>query len=263
MTSFIWKNKVAWLIVIVVLGVALDQGSKLWALDALTRPATAEELAQDAERRSEATVALRAEWGKCMRRSGLRDDDQAACETPEAKAAVAKLRHMIGGARVTEHGQRVVERDIVVVPGYFNFKYAENPAAAFSMTGSFPEWFRRPFLLLVSLLASVGIAVWYLKLKEADWAVMTAFPLIIAGAVGNLIDRARLAYVIDFLDAWLSEPAGAAAWLIKNANSNHWPTFNIADSFIVVGAILVILRTFRPVAPAAPAAGDVDGAVAG
>lgn len=248
MTSFIWKNKVAWLVVIVVLGVALDQGSKLWALDALTRPATAEELAQDAERRSEETAALRAEWGKCMRRNAISDDDRAACASPEAIAAVSKLRRTMGGVRVTEHGQRVVERDIVVVPGYFNFKYAENPAAAFSMTGTLPEWFRRPFLLLVSLLASIGIAVWYLKLKEPDWAVMTAFPLIIAGAVGNLIDRARLAYVIDFLDAWLSEPAAAADWLIKNANSNHWPTFNVADSFIVVGAALVIFRTFRPVA---------------
>jgi signal peptidase II len=262
MTSFIWKNKVAWLVVIVVFGVALDQGSKLWALDALTRPASAEELALDSERRSEAGVALRAEWGKCMRRTALSDDERASCASPEGVAAAAALRRMMGGARVTEHGQRVVERDIVVVPGYFNFKYAENPAAAFSMTGTLPEWFRRPFLLLVSLIASIGIAVWYLKLKEADWAVMTAFPLIIAGAVGNLIDRARLAYVIDFLDAWLSEPAGAAQWLIKNANSNHWPTFNVADSFIVVGAALVILRTFRPVAPAAAPA-DVDGAVAG
>ncbi|HEY1097551.1 MAG TPA: signal peptidase II [Myxococcota bacterium] len=221
MTSFIWKNKVAWLVAIVVLGVALDQGSKLWALDALTRAATVEEIKQHAD----------------CQVTTYRNENRKLCrETP----------------RVTQHGERIVEQEIVVVPGFFNFKYAENPAAAFSMTGSLPDWFRRPFLLLVSLLASIGIAVWYLKLKEADWAVMTAFPLIIAGAVGNLIDRARLAYVIDFLDAWVSTPRPLVTWLIKNANSNHWPTFNIADSFIVVGAALVIFRTIKPPPAATP-----------
>ncbi len=231
MTTFIWKNKIAWLLAIVVVGVALDQGTKLWALDALTRAATVEEIKLDADCRVPA----------------YRDENRKECRTT---------------ARVTEHGQRIVERDIVVIPGYFNFKYAENPAAAFSMTGSLPDWFRRPFLLLVSLLASIGIAVWYMKLKEPDWAVMTAFPLIIAGAVGNLIDRARLAYVIDFLDAWVSSPKGLVSWLIENARSNHWPTFNIADSFIVIGAGLVIFRTFKqPPRPAGNAAVVVDAAV--
>lgn len=226
MTSFIWKNKLAWLVVIVLVGVGLDQGSKLWALDALTRAATVEEIQLAADCRVPA----------------FREENAKPC-----RAAV----------RVTEYGQRVHTGDITVVPGFFNFKYAENPAAAFSMTGSLPDWFRRPFLLLISLLASIGIAAWYIKLKEADWAVMTAFPLIIAGAVGNLIDRARLAYVIDFLDAYVSTPPGLVRWLIENARSNHWPTFNIADSFIVVGAALVIFRTFKP----APTSCKPDAAV--
>jgi len=231
MTSFIWKNKIAWLVVIVVVGVAIDQGSKLWALDALTRAATVEEIKMAADCRVPA----------------YRDDNAKACRT---------------AVRVTEYGERVHTGDIVVIPGLFNFKYAENPAAAFSMTGSMPDWFRRPFLLIISILASLGIAVWYVKLKEPDWAVMTAFPLIIAGAVGNLIDRARLAYVIDFLDAWVSSPPGLVRWLIENARSNHWPTFNIADSLIVVGAALVIFRTFKPAPQPKRAAAD-DVVVAG
>ncbi len=228
MTDFIWKNRVAWLAVIVVVGVALDQGTKLWAMDALTRPATPEEV----------------QLSSSCQDSAFRKEHRAECRT---------------NPRITEHGARVIERDITIIPGLFNFKYAENPAAAFSMTGSMPDWFRRPFLLMISLLASIGIAVWYLKLKVADWAVMTAFPLIISGAVGNLIDRARLAYVIDFLDFYLASPDSVSAWLVQTFRTNHWPTFNIADSCIVVGALLVIFRTFKN--PPKPAESVADGAV--
>jgi signal peptidase II len=223
MTDFIWQHRIAWLVVVVVVGVGLDQATKLWALDALTRPATSEEVAA---------------------MESCRDGTYRQAHRDVCRAAI----------RVTEHGQRVVTTEIPVIDGLFNFKYAENPAAAFSMTGSLPTWFRRPFLLLISSLASIGIAVWYLKLRERDWAILTAFPLIIAGAVGNLIDRARLAYVIDFLDFYLSKPESAATWLVATFRTSHWPTFNIADACIVVGAGLVIFRTFKsPPKPAEPA----------
>jgi signal peptidase II len=209
MTAFIWKNKIAWLLVIVLVGVGLDQATKLYFLDALTRPATPEEI---------------------------------TCSEPGARRGSSDCRGM---PHVKPHGQRVVTNEIVVVKDLFHFKYAENPAAAFSMTGSLPTSFRRPFLLIISLVASLGLIIWYLLIKQADWAILTAFPLIISGAVGNLIDRARLAYVIDFLDFYVSHPP-AAAWLIRQFGSNHWPTFNIADACIVVGAALVIFRTFKP-----------------
>lgn len=228
MTDFIWQNRIAWLVTIVVIGVGLDQGTKIWALEALTRPATTEEVA-----------AM-----ESCRDPMYRKEHRDVCRT---------------AIRVTEHGQRVVTQEIPVITGLFNFKYAENPAAAFSMTGSLPDWFRRPFLLLISSLASLGIAVWYLKLREKDWAIMTAFPLIIAGAVGNLIDRARLAYVIDFLDFYLTKPESIAAWLVQTFRSSHWPTFNIADACIVVGAGLVIFRTFK--SPPKPADSAADAAV--
>ena len=210
MTAFIWKNRIAWLLVVVVVGVVFDQASKIWAIETLTRAAT---------------------------------EAEVACEAAGTRKRKAECR---GSPRVTEHGQRVIVKEVPVVDGVFGFKYAENPAAAFSMTGSMPTWFRRPFLLIVSLLASLGIAFWYTRLKEPDWAIFTAFPLIIAGAVGNLIDRARLAFVIDFLDVYLTAPAAAVSWLIRNVGTNHWPTFNIADSCIVVGALLVVFRTIKP-----------------
>jgi signal peptidase II len=209
-TSFIWKNRVTWLVVIVLVGAGLDQWTKAWAHNALTREPSAAEI---------------------------------ACAEPGARRRNPECRM---SPRVTEHGQRVVVREVPVVDGVLSFKYAENPAAAFSMTGSLPAWFRRPFLLGVSTLACVGIAIWYLRMRRPDWAIMTAFPMIIAGALGNLIDRARLAYVIDFIDAYLSAPSSLAARLIQHFGTNHWPTFNIADMCIVGGAGLVILRTLRP-----------------
>ena len=155
--------------------------------------------------------------------------------------------------------QFVAVRTIEVIPGLFNFKYAENRAAAFSLTQSIPEGARRPLLLTVSILACVLIGVWYLRLKVADGLLLTAFALIIAGALGNFIDRARLAYVIDFLDfyvnndtmaGWLRAPhvVPVLGWQVRL--SDHWPTFNVADSCIVSGAIGVVIRTVRPLADA-------------
>lgn len=226
MTSFIWKNKIAWLIAIVVIGVGLDQGSKLWVLENMTRPATTEERALDEQCRPNVRPSRNVDDPCHVWRPGL----------------------------VTRYGHRVVTVDsIPFVDGFFGFKYAENPAAAFSLTGSLEDNVRWPFLVLISLVAGIGITIWYLKLKEADWAIFTAFPLIIAGAVGNLIDRVRLAYVVDFLDAYVSSPPGLVSWLRLHAGTAHWPTFNIADSCIVVGALLVVLRTIRPLPKQEPA----------
>jgi signal peptidase II len=140
-----------------------------------------------------------------------------------------------------ESGDSVVhyfpKQEIVVVPEVFNLVYRENPAAAFSITKSIPDWFRRPFLLCVSSLATIFFLIWYFRVKDEDGLLLTAFCLIMAGAVGNLIDRATLGYVIDFLDVY----AGVLGY-----PNLHWPTFNVADSCIVVGAMGVLYRTFRP-----------------
>ena len=126
---------------------------------------------------------------------------------------------------------------IVIVPQLFNFIYRENPAAAFSLTQSFPDWFRRPFLVIVSLICFLVLLVWYFRYPMPDGLFMTALSLFAGVAVGNLIDRVRLAYVIDFIDVYAGfyEPR----W-------PHYPTYNVADSCIVVGAILIFWRTFFP-----------------
>jgi signal peptidase II len=212
-SAWIFKNKIAYLALWVVSMVALDQVSKIWAQGALAEERT------------------------IVRPREVADEN--------------------GGTKRIEETtkQFVAVRTIEVIPGLFNFKYAENRAAAFSLTQSIPESARRPLLLTVSILACVLIGVWYMRLKVADGLLLTAFALIIAGALGNFIDRARLAYVIDFLDFYVSHD-GLSSWLRAPHTvpllgwsvrlSDHWPTFNVADTCIVSGAIGVVIRTVRP-----------------
>jgi signal peptidase II len=126
---------------------------------------------------------------------------------------------------------------VVIVPGVFNLLYQENPGAAFSMF-----YGKTLLLLLVSTSISIGIGVWAVRLPPAEQGMRPALGLILGGAVGNLIDRARLGVVIDFLDAH---------WFWKA----HWPTFNIADSAVCIGMGLMIVASFR-LPPRAEETGD-------
>ena len=165
-----------------------------------------------------------------------------------AQAELAEPRQVVPyGEEPTAPPQKVwyPTRTINVVPGAFNLRYVENPAAAFSLTSSMPEWIRKPFLVTVSLLAMLLIVTWYWRTREPDWLILSSFSLILGGAMGNLVDRMAYGYVIDFIDWYLG---------FVNPAWPHWPTFNIADAAICAGAAGVILRTFKPyAAPAAPA----------
>ena len=108
--------------------------------------------------------------------------------------------------------------------------------AYYSLGHNWPDWLRKPLLLWVSVIASIFFLIWYFRLKEEDGLLLTAFCLILSGALGNLIDRFRDGFVVDFLDVY----AGFLGY--PNA---HWPTFNIADSCIVVGAIFVFFKAFK------------------
>jgi signal peptidase II len=126
----------------------------------------------------------------------------------------------------TEHPQR--SRAIAVIDDFWHFRYAENPGAAWSFLADAPEWFRQPFFLLVSLTAMVFIVVYFRRTTETQRILRVALALVFGGAVGNFLDRARLGYVIDFID-W--------HWYDKAT----WPTFNIADACISVGVGLMVL----------------------
>ena len=121
------------------------------------------------------------------------------------------------------------QRTIDVIPGFFDLQYAQNPGGAWSMLRSLPEIVRRPFFLYVSTAASVFIASVYGKIDPRDWAMKWGLPLALGGALGNLGDRARHGYVVDFLHFFVE----------RGGKSHHWPTFNVADVWIVVGVGLM------------------------
>lgn len=116
---------------------------------------------------------------------------------------------------------------IAVIPGFFNFTFVKNPGAAFGLLATADPAFRIPFFLLVPLIALGAIGYVFHKLDGDDIRMSTALSLVIGGAIGNLIDRAMLSYVVDFLDFH---------W----KNIYHFPAFNIADSTICVGVAMLM-----------------------
>jgi len=101
-------------------------------------------------------------------------------------------------------------------------------------------FWQRWLLTVVSLAASVLLVVWIRRLEPKDVRLAISFSLILGGAVGNLIDRVLLGYVIDFIDIYYR--GRDCFWVFSPSNGNcHWPAFNVADSAITVGAILLVL----------------------
>ena len=118
-----------------------------------------------------------------------------------------------------------------VIDGFFNITYVRNPGAAFGFLANAPSFFRSGFLIAVSAAAIVMILYYLAQNKTGGVLLTVALSLITGGAAGNLIDRVRFGEVADFLDVYIG--------------SYHWPAFNVADSAISVGAVLLILELFR------------------
>lgn len=122
-------------------------------------------------------------------------------------------------------------QSIPIVDGLFNFTYVRNPGAAFGIFAGSAETFRRPFLILVSILASGFIVTLLRRLADGEKGLITALTFILGGAVGNLIDRMIYGEVIDFLDVY---------W-----RDHHWPAFNVADSFITIGVAVALFCLYK------------------
>ncbi len=119
---------------------------------------------------------------------------------------------------------------ITVIPGFFNLIHVENSGIAFSLfAGSSSSW-KIVMLIAVSLALLIAVVVVAWKSRELTRTTGIGLALIMGGASSNLLDRIRYGQVVDFLDVYF--------------RSYHWPTFNLADSAIVVGAGLLILELF-------------------
>jgi len=115
-----------------------------------------------------------------------------------------------------------------VIQGFFNLTRIHNTGAAFGLLAGQASPVRTFFFLTVSFLA-LGVVLWMLLRLPPDQKVeLVALSLIFGGALGNVVDRARLGEVIDFIDVYY--------------RSYHWPAFNVADSAITVGVILLLYR---------------------
>lgn len=114
-----------------------------------------------------------------------------------------------------------------VVPG-FNLTLLHNTGAAFSLLNQAGGW-QRWFFTGIAVVVVVAVVWWLARLDRAHRWDAWAFSLILGGAVGNLVDRLRLGYVVDFIQVYYRD------W--------YWPAFNIADSAIFVGAGMLIIHS--------------------
>lgn len=122
-----------------------------------------------------------------------------------------------------------LHESVSVLP-FFSFTLLHNPGAAFSFLADAGGW-QRWFFTAIALFVSVVIIVWLRRLPATEKWQAAALALILGGALGNVIDRLRFGYVVDFLDVYYQQ------W--------HWPPFNIADSAITVGVAILLWVTFR------------------
>lgn len=143
-------------------------------------------------------------------------------------------------------GRGVVE----LIPNCFNLWYSRNMGGLFGYFSDWPDPWRTLLLTLLPLAAIVLIAVFLASAKETDRFTLFGLALILGGATGNLIDRVLRGEVIDFLDAY-APPSALADWFVARFGTAHWPTFNLADSAIVVGACLLLLSILSPSAEGA------------
>ena len=120
--------------------------------------------------------------------------------------------------------------ETVAIMPYFNLTMAHNHGAAFSFLAQAGGW-QRWFFIVLALAISTVLVVWLAKLKPEAKLEAISLSLILGGAIGNVIDRIVYGYVIDFLDIYIG--------------SSHWPAFNVADSAICIGAVLLIIDSFK------------------
>ena len=121
-------------------------------------------------------------------------------------------------------------QQIVVIPDLFSWTLAYNTGAAFSFLAGQSGW-QRWLFALIAIVVSVVLVVWLKRLKPSETWLAIALALVLGGALGNLVDRVLFGHVIDFI-------------LVHWQNRWYFPAFNLADSAITVGAIMLVIDMF-------------------
>ncbi|WP_343350873.1 signal peptidase II [Pseudomonas sediminis] len=120
---------------------------------------------------------------------------------------------------------------IEVIPGYFDWTLAYNTGAAFSFLADAAGW-QRWLFAAIAIVVSVVLVIWLKRLKRHETLLAVALAMVLGGALGNLYDRVVLGHVVDFI-------------LVHWQSRWFFPAFNLADTFITIGAILLALDMFK------------------
>lgn len=137
---------------------------------------------------------------------------------------------------------------VEVIPGNLQFVLAKNKGGAWGLLQGATESLRRPFFLIVSVLAISFIVSLYRRLNPRQQALKWGLPLVLGGALGNVFDRVRYGHVIDFID-YRADWVEKLNQLVKRYSpthyvTDHWPTFNVADIAICIGVVLMAVDMF-------------------
>jgi len=128
------------------------------------------------------------------------------------------------------HPQRNQRAPVVLVDRYLELRYAENCGAAFGFMRDMPSAVRKG-VFYVAAGGAVVLLLWMFVTGRGGKLFMISVPLIVSGAIGNLVDRVRLGYVVDFVRFHVND-----RWA--------YPTFNVADAWITVGVALILIEGF-------------------
>ena len=140
---------------------------------------------------------------------------------------------VVGADQLTKwviRSQFGVYESVPVVDGLFSITHVRNTGGAFSLFAGTHEAWRVPFFLTVAVVAVAVLLHFVRRVAPHQRVLLFALGAVLGGAVGNMIDRAAFGEVTDFLDVY---------W-----RGYHWPTFNVADSFITVGMLILIAHSF-------------------
>ena len=120
-----------------------------------------------------------------------------------------------------------LHESVTVIPGFFDLTHVRNTGAAFGMLDNTDFPYKPALMVVVALIALAAVASYALTLPATQRIARLGLALILGGAVGNLIDRATMGYVVDFADVYF--------------RGVHFWAFNVADSAITVGVVLMLL----------------------
>ncbi len=209
--------------VVVLLAVLLDQSSKFWADDHLASPRFPEHVIS--------LTVSDADEGTLQSFIEKNYPGNSESENDKIMGFANRNTERLAPDTVVKSGDEIQLGyvGLTVIPGYYDYIYARNPGAAFSFLANKDANFRSiffnctGFLAVFLILAFIATSKW-----KKQRALIFILAFILGGALGNIIDRIRLGYVIDFI-----------SWHIEE---HYWPTFNVADIFVTVGVVLLLIE---------------------